>query len=385
MKVLILDQIASVNCKYTFSLANALLDAGARPEIVTDTAADCGACRCPCHPCFETARRDIGKVRKALNYIASYRFAVRKAVREGFDVVHLQWFDFSPVDAFFIRRLRKKGIRLVAGVHDILPFHCRRYDPFFLRIIYRLCDRIYVQAGANVRRFGELFPESRRKLSLIPHGHFLDFAAPCDQAEARKRLGIPADKTVFLFFGQIKKVKGLDLLLSAFGDLVRRRDDLFLAVAGNVWKDDFSRYQEQIASLGLKEDCLKTDIRFIPEEELGLYFSACDLCVLPYRDVYQSGVLQLVWAYGKPPVVSAVPAFAELVREGENGWLSEPGSAESLARAMERAAGQKDRWASMGAAGQEEARRTLSWDRIAREVLAVYSLAAAPSREGGTP
>ena len=204
MKVLLVDQIASVNYKYSFSLANALQDAGAEVEMVTDSMEDIGACRCPCHQRFNTTRKDIWKFRKALNYIGAWRFILKKANEEHFDIVHLQWFDLSPADARFIRKLKKKGVHPVAGVHDILPLHPQKYDPYFYRLIYRRCERIYVQAEANVARFSALFPEDRGKLSLIPHGHFLDFAEPADQAEARKVLGIPSGKTVFLFFGQIK-------------------------------------------------------------------------------------------------------------------------------------------------------------------------------------
>ena len=385
MKVLLVDQIASISFKYSFSLANALTDAGAQVEMITDGVEDCGYCRCPCHPVFNTARRDIGKLRKALNYVSAWRFAVKKAAEEGFDVVHLQWFDLSPADAYYIRKLKKKGVRAVAGIHDILPLNKKPYDAFFYRMIYRLCDRIYVQAEANVSRFRALFPEDGGKLSLIPHGHFLDFARPVSREKARARLGIPGDRTVFLFFGQIKKAKGLDLLLSAFGRLVREHSGLFLVVAGKVWKDDFSAYQEQIRSLGLGPDVLRTDIRLIPEEEAALYYSACDLCVLPYRDVYQSGVLQLVYAYRKPPVVSSIPAFRELVTEGETGYLFESGNADSLAGAMERAAAGRENWAAMGRRGQELVRQKLSWDRIAEKVLSVYRQALNQPPEDQAP
>ena len=385
MKVLLLDQIASVNFKYSFSLANALADAGAGAEMVTDNVADASYCRCPVHRRFSTARKDIGKLRKALNYVGAWRFVFRKAVREHFDIVHLQWFDLSPVDAFFIRRLKRKGVHPVAGVHDILPMHPKRFDPYFYRLIYRLCEKIYVQAEANLSRFCAVFPEDRDKLSLIPHGHFLDFAAPVPRQEARELLGIPSGKTVFLFFGQIKKVKGLDLLLSAFGSLAQKRDDLYLIIAGNVWKDDFSVYQEQISRLGLGPECLRADIRYIPEKELSLYFSACDLCVLPYRDVYQSGVLQLIYAYEKPPVASRIPSFLELVREGETGYLFDAGSEDSLAQALERAAGDRENWASLGRRGQDLVREALSWDRIAVQVLALYRQAMGQPPEGQGP
>ena len=175
------------------------------------------------------------------------------------------------------------------------------------------------------------------------------------------------------------------MLLTAFGQLCRRRDNLFLVVAGSVWKDDFSVYQELIDRFGLDSSVLRTDIRFIPEDELSAYYSACDVCVLPYRDVYQSGVLQLVYAYEKPPVASRIPSFLELVREGETGYLFDVGSEESLAQALERAAGDREHWASLGRRGQALVRQALSWDRIAEQVLALYQEAVGASKERQRP
>ena len=137
MKVLLMDQIASVNDKYSFSLANALLEAGCQVEMVIDGKEDVSYLKCPCHRRFETARKDIGKLRKAWNYVAGYRFTLKKAREGAFDVVHLEWFCFPPVDSWFVRRMRKKGLCPVAGVHDILPLHARPMDRFFHRLIYQ--------------------------------------------------------------------------------------------------------------------------------------------------------------------------------------------------------------------------------------------------------
>lgn len=372
MKVLLLSQIAVVDYKYTYSLANALKACGNEVELIIDDKKDNEYCQCKCINKFLTSRKDIGKGKKVLNYIETYQFIVKKALSEHFDVVHVQWFQFSPVDYYFLRKLKKHGVKIVVSVHDILPFNEKKYDMLFHKKIYKICNQIIVQAETNIKRFDELFPEDSNKVTFIPHGHFLDFADKHDAQESRKRLNIPQDKIVLLFFGQIKKVKGVGVLLKAFGELAQKRNDLYLVIAGSVWKDDFGPYQEIINEYKLTDQQLKTDIRFIPDDEVGYYYSACDLAMMPYLDVYQSGVIQLVYAYGKPAVATAIAPFMEIVEDGITGYLCRPNDADSLADAIERAVLEKARFADLGEAGQKKIKVKYSWDDIAAKITELY-------------
>lgn len=372
MKVLLLSQIAVVDYKYTYSLANALKTCGNEVELVIDDKKDNDYCQCKCINKFLTSRKDIGKGTKLLNYIETYHFIVKKAVPEHFDVVHVQWFQFSPVDYYFIKKLKANGIKVVVSVHDILPFNEKKYDMLFHKKIYGLCNQIIVQAETNVKRFDELFPENRDKVTFIPHGNFLDFADRHEMDESRRYLNIPTNKTVLLFFGQIKKVKGVGVLLEAFGQLVQKRDDLYLIIAGSVWKDDFGPYKKIIDQYKMNDSQLKTDIRFIPDDEVGYYYSACDIAMMPYLDVYQSGVIQLVYAYGKPAVATAIAPFMEIVEDGVTGYLCQPNDVGSLENAIERAASDKEHFESMGEAGRQKILAKYSWNDIAKKITELY-------------
>lgn len=372
MKVLLLSQIAVVDYKYTYSLANALKACGNEVELIIDDKKDNDYCQCRCINKFLTSRKDIGKGKKLLNYIETYRFIVKKAISEHFDVVHVQWFQFSLVDYYFLKKLRNNGIKVVVSVHDILPFNEKKYDMFYHKKIYGLCNQIIVQAETNIKRFDELFPEDSDKVTFIPHGHFLDFADKHGKEESKRYLNIPNDKVILLFFGQIKKVKGVGVLLEAFGQLTQKRDDLYLVIAGSVWKDNFDPYQEIIARYGLNESQLKADIRFIPDDEVGYYYSACDIAMMPYLDVYQSGVIQLVYAYEKPAVATAIAPFMEIVEDGVTGYLCQPNDVESLKNAIERAVSEKERFESLGKAGRQKIAIKYSWDDIAGKVTELY-------------
>jgi glycosyltransferase involved in cell wall biosynthesis len=371
MKVLLVSQIAVVDYKYTFSLANELKRQGNDVELVIDDKDASKECICKVYNKFLTSRKDVGKLNKVINYCSSLKFIVEKAIIDNFDVVHVQWFQLSPVDYYYLKKLKKEGIKLIITVHDILPFNEKFYDKYFHNKLYGFGDHIIVQAENNLKRFTTLFPMYTQKLSFVPHGHFLDYVDIHDKTEARNRLGVPEDKTILLFFGQIKKVKGVGVLLEAFAEVLKKRDDVFLILAGNVWKDNFSYYQQIIDKYNIANE-LKIDIRFIPDEEVGYYYSACDIAVLPYLDVYQSGVIQLAYAYGKPTIATSIGSFKEIVTDGKTGFLCKPNDSASLANVIENALGHKDKFEVMGLNGREFIKQKYSWTDIARQITQIY-------------
>ncbi|MCH3987865.1 MAG: glycosyltransferase family 4 protein [Lachnospiraceae bacterium] len=368
MKVLLIDQIAKVNYKFTYPLTNGLINAGVRVDLVIDQKKEDENCACRKYRLFNTDEKNIGKLQKTWNYITSYHHIEEIIKKNGYDIIHTEWYTFSPIDFYYIRKLKNKyNLRYVATVHDILPFNEKFYDMHYHKKLYSLADAIILQAPGNVKRFTELFPEDRDKIHMIPHGHMLDYVESVNQSDARDHLNIPKDKKVYLFFGQIKKVKGVDLLLRAFLNLLQKRTDIYLIVAGSVWKADFSACQEIIDNNNFK-NCLRTDIRYIPNEEVKYYYSAADICVLPYTDVYQSGVIQLAFGYRKAVVSSDLPAFTQFVKEGETGFVAKNRDVDSLTSAMQRAADCED-LSRVGRAGYELVKRELDWNLLTKRIV----------------
>lgn len=369
MKVLLIDQIAKINYKYTFPLANALKKAGVDVHLVIDKKEEIENCLCERIKLFNTDEKSIGKFRKLINYMSSYRRIGEILKIKHIDIIHTEWYNFSPIDYFFLKKYKHKyNLRYIATVHDILPFNEKNYDKFFYKKLYKLADQIILQTPANVQRFAGLFPESSAKTKMIPHGHMINYVQIEDKRKSREKLGIPQDKIVFLFFGQIKKVKGVDVLLKAVLKLREKYPNAYTVIAGSVWKADFSECQDIINKNNLKQ-CVKTDIRYIPDEEVKYFYSAADVCVLPYTDVYQSGVIQLAYGYKKAVVSTTLPAFTQFVKENNTGFLAVPGDAESLAAAMERAIKNENRLDEIGCAGYEMVKRELNWDDIANRII----------------
>ena len=369
MRVLLIDQIAKVNYKYTFPLANSLARSGVDITLVIDQKYETENCICDKVNLFNTDEKNVNKIKKFQNYIYSYRNIENMLKKTKYEIIHTQWYTFSPLDYYFLSKFKRKyKLNYVATVHDILPFNKKFYDFYFHKKLYELADSIILQAPDNIHRFAKLFPLSKEKTHMIPHGHMLDYVEEVDMKESRNILGIPKEKIVFLFFGQIKKIKGVDILLDALIKLKDRYPDLYVIIAGSVWKTDFSKYQEIIDNNDL-HSCLKTDIRYIPDEEVKYYYCAADALVLPYIDVYQSGVIQLAYAYKKAVISSDLPAFTQFVNEGISGYISKAGDSISLAKAIERAIKDKDRLSEVGVNGYNIVKEKLNWGTIAKKIV----------------
>ena len=121
------------------------------------------------------------------------------------------------------------------------------------------------------------------------------------------------------FIDDIRKVykERRDILIESFQYV---QSDAELIIAGRLWKDNFSKYDQRINSLGLNNRVHKY-IRFIPDKERELFFKACDIMVLPYEEVYQSGVLLMGMSYGKAMVVSDLSPFKEVINNNVNGLI----------------------------------------------------------------
>jgi Glycosyltransferase len=374
MKILMVDQIAKVNYKYSYSLARAVAQLGNEVVLAVDKKAEQEKCNCRKLNLFNTDEKNVGKIEKLINYLTSYKKIYEEVCKGKYHILHTQWLIFSPVDYYFLKKIKEKAnVKLVITIHDILPFNQKFYDFKFHKKVYALADRVIVQADNNIKRFDELFPEMAGKETMIPHGHFLDYSEPVALTVAREYLGIPNNKTVLLFFGQIKKVKGVGVLLKAFAKIKDKHPEVMLVIAGSMWKDDFSQYQEIIDSNQMQKS-VYTDIRYIPDEEIKWYYSAADCCMLPYLDVYQSGVVQLTYAYKKPVIATRIGAFKEVVLENESGFMCEPDDIESLAITIDKALLAKDRFTEMGQRGYDYIRDKYSWERIAQKVCELYEL-----------
>lgn len=157
-----------------------------------------------------------------------------------------------------------------------------------------------------------------------------------DKVTAKKILDIPLQRKVLLFFGFIRPYKGLNSLLKALSIIKTQIPDVLLLIVGEVWgkQSHYTSYIRLIEKLGLQNN-IRFNNRYVPNEDVELYFKACDIAVLPYLSGSGSGILQIAYGMNRPVVATRIHAFSDVVQDGETGILVPPGDENKLAEAIQ--------------------------------------------------
>jgi glycosyltransferase involved in cell wall biosynthesis len=172
---------------------------------------------------------------------------------------------------------------------------------------------------------------NQKPVILVRHPLYDNFGTPINKSAAREKLGLKPNERIILFFGFIRKYKGLDLLLEAMKDVRVRTMRVKLMIAGEFY-GDHKPYDELIAQYGIEQQLIRrTD--FIPDSEVRYYLCAADMVVQPYRQATQSGVTPLAYYFEKPMIVTNVGGLPALVPDGKAGLVAEP-NAKSIAEAI---------------------------------------------------
>ena len=172
-------------------------------------------------------------------------------------------------------------------------------------------------------------PQADAKYIIHSHPLYDHYGNRIENISAKKKLGIAEDKKVILFFGFIRDYKGLDILIESIKYL---NDEYLLLIAGEVY-GSFKKYDELIDKLGVRNR-INLQVRYIPETEIPVFFSAADVCVLPYRTATQSGIVGISYHFDLPVIVTNTGGLGEMVEEGKTGLIIYSLSAESIAEKL---------------------------------------------------
>ena len=291
--------------------------------------------------------------------VGSWFRAARHVSGSGAEVAVLMvWMPFfAPMLGVIARRLRRRGVTVLAVVHNAVPHERRPGDRLLTRWMLRACDGLLAMSDAVAADVRELAPDV--PLAVVPHPVYDGFGEPVSRDDARAALALPPDAPVFLFFGFIRRYKGLHVLLDAWAEVHRQRPDARLVVAGEFYADEEALCQ-QAARLG---DSVRLDADYIPDSRVPLYFGAADAVVQPYLSATQSGVAQIAFHFGRPVITTDVGGLAETVPDGRAGLVVPPDDAPTLAAALVRFA--EDGLGPALEAGVAVGRQRTTWDRLA--------------------
>ncbi len=250
------------------------------------------------------------------------------------DVLILQWWTtfLSPVwsvlgvlNRIFLQK------PLVYICHNVLPHEVRWWDSLLAKGVLRWGTHFIVQSEEEERRLLSL--SSRAQTVVAPLPIFDMFAnGRVTKVEARARLGLPPAVPVLLFFGIVREYKGLQDLLAALPEIRAQLGKMVLLVAGEFWEDK-RPYQEMIERLAI-DDSVIIDDRYIPNEEVPIYFSAADVLVAPYRRATGSAVIQMAVGNGCPVIATCVGNLAEVIQSNASGLLVQPSDSHALAEVI---------------------------------------------------
>jgi glycosyltransferase involved in cell wall biosynthesis len=304
----------------------------------------------PCHP--------------TLDVLAPWQWpaAARAVAAWRADTLVYKWWlpFFGPAYAPVLGAARRAGAAVVMIADNLVPHERRPFDSLFTRWVLARTDAFVVMSESVERDLERLVPGalSRR----VPHPVYAQYASALGQSEAKARLGVSGD--VLLFFGFVRRYKGLDVLLEAMPRILARRPAT-LVVAGEFYEPD-APYLERVRALGLGERVRILD-RYLPDEEVRTLFAAADVAVLPYRSATQSGVVPVAYAAGCPVITTRVGGLPEVVEEGASGHIVPPADPAALADAVLRflAAGGRAAYA----AGVARVAARYTWEALAEAIL----------------
>ncbi|MEZ5017922.1 MAG: glycosyltransferase [Flavipsychrobacter sp.] len=240
--------------------------------------------------------------------------------KERYDLIIVRyWLPFmGPCLGTILRRVRKNNhTRILCIADNINPHEKRPGDKQFTNYFIKPVQSFITMSEQVLKDLNEIARDKPKQFH--PHPTYDNFGHPVAKEEACKKINLNADKKYILFFGFIRKYKGLDILLEAMNDERIKTARIELIVAGEYYSDK-ELYTDIIDKHQLSNVHMLTE--FIPNSDVRYYFSAADLVVQPYRTATQSGITQIAYHFEKPMVVTNVGGLPEIVPDGKVGFVT---------------------------------------------------------------
>lgn len=314
---------------------------------------------------FKTKR----KLANAIFYVIGILKSFFKAKFSSHNFFHLHFFDFNILNFFACFFATFFNVKLVLTIHDVNPFS-KKTNPYLKRWILLLADKVIVHNEFSKK---ELIKDkiNLKKISVVPHGHYLDFINPkTNKIVAKKKFGLQSKK-VIMFFGMIKEEKGLDILIKSFHEVRKKNKDVVLFIAGKNYKTDNKKYTKIINQLGLKNSCVIHN-KYIPENELCDYYGCADVIVLPYKLIFQSGVLMMSSSFNVPIIVSDLEPFLDIIDDQKSGLVFKVNDVKSLAEKLIFSINSSEKMNSYAKNNFEKIKNQYDWTKIGKLNKDVY-------------
>ncbi|MBI1286727.1 MAG: glycosyltransferase [Flavobacteriales bacterium] len=293
----------------------------------------------------------------------SWWLTVRQIKRFSPDFVVVRfWLPFmGPCLGTICRWLKKAlGVPVVGVLDNVVPHEKRPFDKTFTKYFLRHCDAFVGMSSTVINDLTKF--DSNKPRKQLYHPVYDRFGEKVERSFARKHLGIPENARMILFFGIIRKYKGLKLLLKAISQL-EDKEDLRLVIAGEFYEDR-AIYTKLIDKLKLTQH-VTVNAGFVDKFKVKYYFCAADMVAQPYLSATQSGVTQIAYHFETPMLVTNVGGLPEMVPHGKVGYVTEP-TPEAVSEGISKFF-KEERYAEFVENIKEEKKR-FSWDYFASQI-----------------
>jgi len=289
-----------------------------------------------------------------------------KLHREKPDLIIVRfWIPFLAPCLGTILKIAKKNkhTKVISIVDNMIPHEKRIGDRLLTNYFVKTVDG-FIAMSEKVKNDIKTF--SHKPVSISPHPIFNHFGDPITKLEARLQLGLPKEDKIILFFGYIRKYKGLDLLIHAMANEAIKKLGIQLMIVGEFY-EDASAYHDLVSALGL-QDQIKFYSNYIPDGEVKNYVCSADFIIQPYRNATQSGVTPLAYHFEKPMLVTNVGGLADTVPNLKTGIVVAP-TTEAIAKGIETLyeLGENNFIPNI-----KEEKKKYSWAQMTEKFLALY-------------
>ncbi|MEO7047384.1 MAG: glycosyltransferase family 4 protein [Ferruginibacter sp.] len=283
-------------------------------------------------------------------------------------IVVRYWMPFmGPCFGTILRSAKKnKYSKIVCIADNVIPHEKHFYDNAFTKYFIKPVDA-FITMSQKVLTDLKTFTTTK-PAKYVPHPLYDNFGNKISKQQARKNLGIDLDEKVILFFGFIRKYKGVDILLDAMPSVIQKMPGIKLMIAGEYY-EDAKTYEQQIEKLGIQNNLILKN-GFVADHDIKNYLCAADVVIQPYRNATQSGVTPLAYHFEIPMIVTNVGALPDMVPDGKVGLVAEP-NASSIAEKILA-------YFEMGEAhflpALIEEKKKYSWEVMVNEIIASADL-----------
>lgn len=247
----------------------------------------------------------------------TYHSAARRIAAQKPDLLVMKYWMtyFAPSLGWVASRLKQHGCKVVTILDNVIPHEQKFFDKPFTRWFLRQNSGFIAMSEAVRNDLLTLRPDAPHLLKAHPlYNHFGEKVSP---ATAKEALSLDPDKKTLLFFGLIRDYKGLDLLIKAMNHL----DESYQLLIGGESYGSFSKYESLIKASKHPEN-IKVFNRYIRDNEVPFFFSAADVCILPYKSATQSGITSIAYHFDLPLIATDTGGLKESIEQPGTGLIS---------------------------------------------------------------